>query len=81
MVTSVMLKWTLPPLSLNKSISNINMELNDLGVLICLRKSEVFVEEFQFVVSLKNWQSLANNAQIPMISCYQSNLELLLMSK
>ena len=36
------------------TITSIDTELNDLRIIICLRKSEVIVERFQFVISLKN---------------------------
>ena len=36
-----------------------NTELNDLRKIICLKKSKVFLKEFQFVLSLKIWQSVA----------------------
>ena len=36
-----------------------NTELNDLRKIICLKKSKVFLKEFQFVMSLKIWQSKA----------------------
>ena len=47
-----------------------SIELNYLRKIICLRKSEGSVE-FQFVLSLKIWQSMAYtvcHAPIPMMS-------------
>ena len=48
-----------------------NTEFNDLRKNICLRKSEVLLKEFQCVMSLKNWRSMAYtvcHAPIPLIS-------------
>ena len=44
------------------NLTKFNTELNNLRKIICLRKSEVSVvlKEFQFVMLLKIWWSMAN---------------------
>ena len=37
----------------------LNTELNDTRIFFCLRKSDVLLKEFQFVMSLKIWQSMS----------------------
>ena len=61
--------------------------MNDLRKVILLRKSELFqLKEFQFVVSLKFFRSMAFNvchASIPVTSwfCYRSIYDAILTSK
>ena len=62
-----------------------NTELNGKRKMICLRKSKVSVEEIQFVMSFKIWQSMAHtvcHAPIPMMSwMLPNNFAVILMSK
>ena len=52
-----------------------NTELNDLRVIICLRKSEVSVERISARNAMKNWRSMAYTVcfaveQITSYICY-----------
>ena len=54
----------LSAIGLNEILSHLvaliyNMELNNLRMIICLRKSDFGVEKFQFVMSMKNLLSMA----------------------
>ena len=54
------------------------MELNDLRIVNCLRKSEVSIERIPYAMSLKNWRSMAYSvchASVQMTS-YKLSLEL-----
>ena len=43
----------LPFMGVLPHLTRHNTELNDLNIIICLRKPEVTVKEFQFVIALK----------------------------
>ena len=64
---------------------NYNTEINDLRIIICLRKSEVIVEKISVcnVIEKLMEHGMFCHAPVPMMSyiCYRGNFDVILISK
>ena len=63
-------------------VNALNTELNDLRIIICLRKSEVTVKRSSVCNVTKNWLSMAYtdcHTPMPMMSyiCFRSNYDVI----